>query len=197
MAQSFGPSTCAGYGGSMAEHEAPIRWRDGMAAPAGRTLADEVPVAIVVNGTTVAVLLATPADLADFATGFVLTEGLVRDRRRGRRGRGRHPRRRHRGAAGDRRLRRAALPPPDDHRPERLRPVRGREPRRRGCRAAGGDCTGTAPDAGRDRRRGRRPRRRAAARPRRRAPSMVRRCGGGGSRSSSARTSAATTRSTS
>ncbi len=61
----------------MAVEEIPIRWRDGASAPAPRTLADEVPVAIVVNGTTVAVLLATPADLADFAIGFALTEGLV------------------------------------------------------------------------------------------------------------------------
>ncbi len=57
--------------------EPPIRWRDGLAGPADRVLADEVPVAIVVNGATVAVLLATPADLGDFATGFALSEGLV------------------------------------------------------------------------------------------------------------------------
>ena len=57
--------------------EPSIRWRDGLAGPAARTLADEVPVAIVVNGTTVAVLLATPDDLGDFATGFALSEGLV------------------------------------------------------------------------------------------------------------------------
>jgi FdhD protein len=57
--------------------EPPIRWRDGLAGAADRVLADEVPVAIVVNGATVAVLLATPADLGDFATGFALSEGLV------------------------------------------------------------------------------------------------------------------------
>lgn len=53
------------------------RWRDGAAAPSDRVLADEMPVAIVVNGATLAVLLATPADLADFAIGFLLAEGIV------------------------------------------------------------------------------------------------------------------------
>ncbi len=61
----------------MTTRETPIRWRDGVSGPNDRTLADEVPVAIVVNGATVAVLLATPADLGDFAIGFALTEGLV------------------------------------------------------------------------------------------------------------------------
>jgi len=40
-------------------------------------LADEVPVALVFNGVTHAVMLATPADLEDFALGFGLTEGLL------------------------------------------------------------------------------------------------------------------------
>jgi len=42
-----------------------------------RALPEETAVAIVVNGTTQAVLMATPADLADFATGFALTECLA------------------------------------------------------------------------------------------------------------------------
>lgn len=44
-----------------------------------RLLAQETPVAIVLNGTTAAVMMASPMNLQDFAYGFVLTEGFVQD----------------------------------------------------------------------------------------------------------------------
>jgi len=51
--------------------------RAGTVAQADDWLADEVPVALVLNGISHAVMLATPLDLEDFALGFGLTEGLL------------------------------------------------------------------------------------------------------------------------
>jgi FdhD protein len=47
------------------------------AVPGPRTLPAEVAVALSFNGTTQAVMMATPGDLVDFAYGFALTEGIA------------------------------------------------------------------------------------------------------------------------
>jgi FdhD protein len=57
------------------------RWRDGeLPAEVVDTLAQEVPVALVYNGISHVVMLATPADLEDFAYGFSYTEGIISER---------------------------------------------------------------------------------------------------------------------
>lgn len=53
------------------------RWRDGAASVAMDMVVNEVPVALVFNGISHAVMLATPDNLEDFAYGFACTEGIV------------------------------------------------------------------------------------------------------------------------
>ncbi|HWU62402.1 MAG TPA: formate dehydrogenase accessory sulfurtransferase FdhD [Ensifer sp.] len=54
-----------------------LAFASGRLAKSTREIAEEVPVAFTYRGSTQAVMMASPADLEDFAHGFTLNEGIV------------------------------------------------------------------------------------------------------------------------
>jgi FdhD protein len=56
------------------------RWKAGKLTTTNDLLAEEVPIALIYNGVSHAVMLATPQNLEEFALGFSLTEGILRDK---------------------------------------------------------------------------------------------------------------------
>jgi FdhD protein len=57
---------------------AEIQSRDGRTVTGSRVVPEEVPIAFSFGGSTHAVMMATPADLEDFAVGFSMAEGIIR-----------------------------------------------------------------------------------------------------------------------
>lgn len=69
--------TRLGYGGPLLEVEA-RQWQGDQVVPRTERVIAEVPVVLVYNQIPHVVMMATPADLEDFALGFSVTEELVR-----------------------------------------------------------------------------------------------------------------------
>ena len=65
-----------GYAGPLLETDA-VRWEAGTWEEQHERIVEETPVAIVYNRIPHVVMMATPADLEDFALGFSLTEELI------------------------------------------------------------------------------------------------------------------------
>ena len=62
---------------SCALDKSRLVWRGGRPVASPRTVAEERPVALTYNGSTYAVMMASPADLVDFGIGFSLSEGII------------------------------------------------------------------------------------------------------------------------
>ncbi|GAC1478986.1 MAG: formate dehydrogenase accessory sulfurtransferase FdhD [Gemmatimonadaceae bacterium] len=67
-----------GYASPLLQYDV-VHWTadGGAEAPSAEAIAEEVPVTLVYNNAPHAVMMATPADLEDFALGFSITEGLI------------------------------------------------------------------------------------------------------------------------
>ena len=63
--------------GTLAATAREVSYDGAIDRPILRPLAEEVPVAIEVNGVAYAVMMASANDLEDFATGFALSEGFI------------------------------------------------------------------------------------------------------------------------
>ena len=63
--------------GAVSAEVAIERWTRGTIARTSDVVAEEMPVALVYHDVPHVVMLATPADLEDYAVGFTLSEGLV------------------------------------------------------------------------------------------------------------------------